>query len=140
MASGNRAPAAGALWPLSGIGPIRADVLSTRTTVLFSVLTGMALELAVQVITGRREAWDAGLYWSVGLPTAGLVSASLGYWSRGRDWVWTVAIVPSQVLVMMVSNGEMVGTLWPLTLVLSSVLSTPFVAAAFVASRFRHTR
>jgi len=37
---------------------------------------------------------------------------------------------------MMVRNGEL-GGLWPLTLILSAILSAPFVAAAFVGSRFR---
>jgi hypothetical protein len=37
---------------------------------------------------------------------------------------------------MMVRGGE-VGNLWPLTLAASAILSTPFVVAAFVGSRFR---
>jgi hypothetical protein len=39
-------------------------------------------------------------------------------------------------MTMMVRNGE-VGGLWPLTVILSSILSLPFVIAAFIGSRFR---
>ena len=48
----------------------------------------------------------------------------------------TVVIAPSQVLTMMIRSGELSG-LWPLTLVLSAILSAPFVVSAFVGSRFR---
>ena len=44
--------------------------------------------------------------------------------------------MPSQVTVMMLRTGE-IGGLWPLMVVLASVLGTPFLFAAFIASRFR---
>jgi hypothetical protein len=47
-----------------------------------------------------------------------------------------LAIVPAQVTTMMVRSGEL-GSLWPLAVALSAVLSAPFVAAAFAASRWR---
>ena len=72
-------------------------------------------------------------------PFAGLVSVAVGFLSRGSDWLWTVAIIPSQVMAMMLRSGE-IGNLWPLALILSAMLSAPFVVAAFVASRFRRTR
>ena len=37
---------------------------------------------------------------------------------------------------MMIRSGEM-GPLWPLAVILAGILSAPFVAAAFVGSRFR---
>ncbi len=108
-----------------------------RTAVLaLSILTGVALELGVHALSGRREAWDAAQFWTIGLPLACLVSAVIGRLARGRDWIWTLSIAPSQVFTMMVRNGEL-GGLWPLTLILSAILSAPFVAAAFGGSRFR---
>jgi hypothetical protein len=62
----------------------------------------------------------------------------IGFAARRPEWRWTVVIAPSQVLAMMVRSGE-IGGLWPLTLVLSSILSAPFVAAAFVGSRLRRS-
>src|SRR5262245_19805513 len=111
-------------------------MLSRRALVLLCVATGIALELGVHALSGRREAWDSAAYWTIGLPIVVLVSAGFGFLSRERDWLGTVVIVPSQVLTMLVRNAE-IGGLWPLTIVLSSILSTPFVVAAFIGSLFR---
>jgi hypothetical protein len=111
-------------------------VLSRRTLVILCVVTGIALELGIHAVSGRREAWDSAQYWTIGMPLAIIASGALGVLSHRRDWLYTFAIVPSQVLTMMVRSGE-IGGLWPLAVALSSVLSTPFVVAAFVGSRFR---
>ena len=111
-------------------------MLNRRALVLLCVITGIALELGVHALNGRREAWDSAAYWTIGLPMVISVSAAYGFLSRGRDWLGTVVIVPSQVLTMLARNGE-IGGLWPLTVALSSILSAPFVVAAFIGSRFR---
>ncbi|HVT46321.1 MAG TPA: hypothetical protein VHD57_00925 [Vicinamibacterales bacterium] len=101
--------------------------------------TGMALELGIHAMSGRREAWDSPLYWTVGLPIAGVAALAIGWLARRRNWLWTVLIVPGQVLTMMLRSAEISGLL-PLTVVLSAVLSAPFVAAAFVGSLLRPRR
>jgi hypothetical protein len=111
-------------------------MLNQRTTICLSVVIGISLELGIHALSGRREAWDSPQYWTIGLPIAALMAAALGFYSQASDWVWTLVIVPSQVMTMMVRSGE-VGGLWPLTLIASSVLSAPFVAASFFGSRFR---
>jgi hypothetical protein len=111
-------------------------MLTTRATVILSLLTGLVLEFGIEAVTGRREAWDTGLFWTGGLPVALAVAALIGYRSLRRSWVWTLLIVPGQLLAMMGRSGE-IGSLWPLTLAFSSILSAPFVLAAFVGSRFR---
>jgi hypothetical protein len=116
-------------------------MLGRRTAILLSLATGMALELGIHAMSGRREAWDSPLYWTAGLPVAGIAALALGFLSRRRNWLWTVLIVPGQVLTMMLRSAEISGLL-PLTVVLSTVLSAPFVVAAFVGSllRPRHWR
>jgi len=111
-------------------------MLDRRAIIVLSVLTGIALELAIHAMTGRREAWDSTQYWSVGLPFAGVVSLLLGYLARGRQWIWTILIIPGQVTTMMVRNGE-IGTLWPLMMILAAVLSLPFAGAAWIGARLR---
>ena len=111
-------------------------MLNARTTVLVSVLTGVALELGVAGLTGRREAWDSTQYWAVGLPIAAVVSMAIGYFSKQYAWLWTVLLIPAQVFTMMVRSGEVSGLL-PLAVVLSVILSVPFVLLAFIASRVR---
>jgi len=111
-------------------------MLRRRTTILLCALTGVALELGVHALSGRREAWDSMQFWLLGLPLAVGVSAIVGFLSAQSDWIWTLVIAPSQVMTMMVGTGE-IGGLWPVTIVFSTILSTPFVIAAFVGSRFR---
>jgi hypothetical protein len=114
-------------------------VLSRRTIILLTIATGVALELGIHALSGRREAWDSPLYWTVGLPAAGAVSLAIGFLSQRVDWLWAILIVPSQVLTMMIRGGE-IGGLWPLTVILSSILSAPFVAVSFGGSRLRPKR
>jgi len=111
-------------------------MLDRRGVIVTAALTGVALEIGIHTLSGRREAWDSPEFWVIGLPAALLISAVVGYRSRTNDWIWTALIVPSQVVTMMVRSGE-VGGLWPLTVALSSILSLPFVIAAFIGSRFR---
>ena len=111
-------------------------MLGTKATIAAAISTGVLLELGIHALSGRREAWDSAEFWTIGLPAVLLVSAALGLLARRRDWLWTFAIVPAQVTTMMVRSGE-IGSLWPVAAALSAVLSTPFVAAAFIGSRFR---
>lgn len=111
-------------------------MLSTRTTILLSILMGVLLETVIHVVTGRSEAWDSGLYWTAGLPLAGVAAAVIGYLSRGRDWLWTLLIVPGQVMTMIMRSDGISGLL-PLMVILSAILSLPFAIIAFIGSRFR---
>ena len=113
-----------------------SGVLNKRSAILLSAAIGLALELGIHAMSGRREAWDSGEYWTVGLPVALVLSLVIGLLTRDRDWLWTALVVPSQVLTMTVRNGAL-GGLWPLTVLLSTILSFPFVLAAFVGTRFR---
>jgi len=111
-------------------------VLSAPATAVLSVLTGAALEVAIGALSGRGEAWDSDQYWTLGLPLAALASGVLGYLASERAWIWTLLIVPGQVMTMVVRSGEL-GGLWPLTVALSAILSAPFVLVAFIGSRLR---
>jgi hypothetical protein len=123
--------------PKSGrSGTDSAIVLNTWTTAILCILTGVGLELGIHALSGRREAWDSEEFWTLGLPVAFLVSVIIGLLSRRRDWLWALAVAPSQVATMMIRSGE-IGGLWPLTIVFSSILSAPFVVAAFAGSRLR---
>jgi hypothetical protein len=117
----------------------RPNMMSRNVTVGLSASTGIVLELGIHALSGRREAWDSIEFWTMGMPLALLVSVGIGIASKQRDWIWTLVVVPAQVMTMMVRTGD-IGSLWPLTVALSSLLSLPFVAAAFVGSRLRSPR
>ena len=111
-------------------------MLDKRITIPLAVLVGVGLELGIHVLTGRREAWDSGAYWTIGLPVVLAVSFAIGLLARGRAWLSTWLIVPAQVFTMMARSGEL-GGLWPLAVALSGCLSVPFVGAAFIGTKFR---
>jgi len=111
-------------------------MLTRNVTVALCITIGVALELGVHVMSGRKEAWDSAEYWTIGMPLALLAAFAIGMLSTSSDWVWTLAVAPAQVMTMMLRSGEM-GSLWPLTLMLSTILSVPYVIVALVGSRFR---
>lgn len=69
-------------------------MLTEWAAIVASVVTGLALELGVAAVSGRREAWDSGVFWMVGLPAALVVSCAIGYLAGRRGWFWTGLIVP----------------------------------------------
>ena len=111
-------------------------MLGSRITVPLAIVTGMTLELGVHAVSGRREAWDSEIFWTTGLPIALVISFAIGMLSARSAWLATLAVAPAQVMTMMLRGGE-IGTLWPLTVILSSILSAPFVVASFAGSRVR---
>ena len=114
--------------------------MDRRITAALSILTGVALELGVALRSHRREAWDSEVFWVVGLPCALIACVAIGWGARGRDWRWTAAVVPAQVVTMMARNGDLGFNLWPLVVAFSAVLSAPFVFAAFIGSRLSSAR
>lgn len=105
-------------------------------TLWLAIATGVAVELIVGWASGRREAWDSAVYWQVGFPATALVALGIGF-VAGRFWYLTAAIVPAQVFTMIARSGDLDFSLWPLTVVFSSILGLPFIAAAFIGSLVR---
>ena len=62
--------------------------------IALALATGVALELGIHLVTGRREAWTTRWYWTVGLPCAGLAALAIGLMSRQADWLWAFLIAP----------------------------------------------
>jgi hypothetical protein len=111
-------------------------MLPRRTAVLLCLAVGVGLEVWISMASGRREAWDSTLYWTVGLPMAAIVAAGVGALTRGTAWTAALFIVPGQMLAMVYRNGPS-GSLWPLTIVLSFLLGLPFALVAFLAGKMR---
>lgn len=114
-------------------------MMTLAPAAVVSFLTGVLLELIVHAVSGRREAWDSPMFWTYGMPAALLVSLAIGAFAKGRAWLATLLVAPGQVATMMIESGE-IGNLWPLMIVLSGILSAPFVAASFVGWKLRGSR
>ena len=101
-----------------------------------AAVAGMALWFAGAEFTGRREAWDSGLYWSLFYPLAVVACGLLGYFFPERPWRWALVLFFAQCLAMGIRNGE-IGNLLPLGLVLFGVLSLPGVAVAKLGAKIK---
>jgi hypothetical protein len=97
---------------------------------------GAVLWLAGAEFTGRREAWDSGLYWTVFYPLALAACGLLGYFFPERPKRWAIALFLAQCLAMGIRNGE-IGSLLPLGIIVFAVLSLPGVAVANLGARIR---
>ena len=108
--------------------PSRRDVIIGSSL----ALTGLAVWLVICAVSHRREAWDARLYWSSGLPLMALASAAAGWLAPQRPWRWGLLIMAPQPLVLFIQNPS--GGMLPLGLIVFLVLSLPCILAALLGS------
>jgi hypothetical protein len=110
-------------------------IKATRMALTAASLAGAALWLAASLLTSKREAWDSSWYWALAYPLSIAACALLGYRFTAQPWRWVLALFAAQFAAMCLLNGE-VGNLWPLGILLFSVLALPAVLAAQVAGHF----
>jgi hypothetical protein len=101
-----------------------------------AALAGVTLWIAASVISGRREAWDSAVYWTGAYPCAIVLSGLLGFAFPQRPWRWPLTLFLFQFVGMVIRNGEL-GGLWPLGMVMFSVLSIPGMLVARLSTRMR---
>ncbi|MDF0645832.1 MAG: hypothetical protein P0111_17530 [Nitrospira sp.] len=93
-----------------------------------AIAAGMIVWMLVVSFSGRLEAWDSELYFSVGIPAVCLVACILGYVEPERPWRWGIVPLIGQASWMLLSQGA--GNLLPLGLVMFAILSIPSILAA----------
>jgi hypothetical protein len=100
---------------------------------------GAAIWILITLASGRNEAWDSGLYFSVGIPAVCLVSMAFAFFEPKRSWRWGVLPMVGQFVWMLISPGP--GNLLPLGVIVFGVLSVPPIIAArigaFIATKIR---
>jgi hypothetical protein len=99
---------------------------------LMAAVCGAAIWIIIALASGRREAWDSGLYFSMGLPTVCLISMAFGFFEPNRTWRWGVLPLAGQFVWMVLSQGP--GNLLPLGMIVFGVLSVPAIIAARVGA------
>jgi len=93
---------------------------------------GAAVWFFVAVASGRREAWDSDLYWSLGMPVAGLCAALLGFLAPERPWRWGMAFFGGQAVAAFVQNPT--ANLLPLGLIVFAVLGGLCAVPAYIGA------
>jgi hypothetical protein len=101
-----------------------------------AAIAGVALWIGTSLISGKREAWDAAIYWTAAYPIAIALSGLLGFAYPKATWRWPLAIFLFQFVGMVIRNGEL-GGLWPLGMVLFAVLAIPGMLFARLAAWLR---
>lgn len=99
---------------------------------VISFIAGLAVCLVITLMSGRKEAWDAPAYFTIGIPVMCLVIFALGYWFPQRAWRWVLCMAFGQSVAMVMGGGS--ASLWPLAIIAMTVVSVPQFIVAMVAS------
>lgn len=100
---------------------------------------GALLWLGTALLSGRREAWDSPLYWSITYPLCLLLAGVLSYSEPVRPWRWALAVMLVQPVVMLLTSGGSFSLL-PLGLFLFAILALPPIAVARAVGKRRLRR
>ena len=103
---------------------------------LISSLVGAVTWLGIGAWSGRSEAWDSDLFWSVGTIAMIFAVIFISYIWPERSWRWGFTIIGAQAIVGLVQAFPHIN-LWPLSLVLFFIMSLPLVILATVVSAIK---
>jgi hypothetical protein len=84
------------------------------------------------MVTGRKEAWDSGVYFYVGIPVMCALIFATSYFFPRRAWRWTLSMAVGQSLAIASGGGSL--NLWPLSIIAMVILSIPQFVTGVVAS------
>lgn len=103
-----------------------------------AALSGLVVCFAITIATGRREAWDSSVYFSVGIPLMCVVIFAISYFFPRKAWRWTLSMALGQSAAIVMGGGSM--SLWPLSIIAMAVLSVPQFVTGLVASKLAGIR
>ncbi len=98
---------------------------------VISFITGLAVCQVITLMSGRKEAWDAPAYFTIGIPVMCLVVFALGYRFPQRAWRWALCMAVGQSVAMVLGGGS--ASLWPLAIIAMTVVSLPQFIVAMIA-------
>lgn len=99
---------------------------------LLAIVGGAVTWALVAQASGRREAWDSPLYFSVAIPLTCGLSFVLALLEPARSWRWGILPLAGQLLWMLISQGP--GNLLPLGVIVFGIFSIPSVVTARLGS------
>lgn len=98
-----------------------------------SFIAGLAICLFITLASGRKEAWDTPIYFTIGIPLMCAVIFALSYRFPQRAWRWALSMAIGQSVAMVMGGGS--ASLWPLAILAMTVVSVPQFIAAMIAAR-----
>jgi hypothetical protein len=112
--------------------------VTARQAYTAAAACGAILWVTTTIVSGRREAWDAGLYWSVAYPLAIACAGALGYFAPDRPWRWGLTVMLVQAVVLTIAASSF--GLLPLGLIMFAILALLPAGAAGVGAAIRRRR
>lgn len=109
-----------------------------RLPYVIALAGGAFLWLAAAVASGKAEAWDSAIYWSVAYPLSIILAGVLGYRFPEKPWRWALAVMLAQAVMLVLSGGGF--SMLPLGLILFAILALPGAGLAVIAARIRSRR
>jgi hypothetical protein len=95
--------------------------VSEKSVRFVLAVVGFVATFGIARVTERFEAWDAGLYWSLGVPVMALAAGIAGYLCPPRTWSYGFSVIAGSVATMIGLTG--LGNLWPIGLVFATALA-----------------
>jgi hypothetical protein len=102
---------------------------------LAALVGGGLIWAFVAQASGRREAWDSPLYFTVVIPAWCALAMVLAWLEPARPWRWALLPMVGQFLWMLLKQGA--GNLLPLGVIVFLVFSIPSLIAARVVASIR---
>jgi hypothetical protein len=107
-------------------------------TALATAITLGALSwLMVAYVTGRREAWDSELYFTVVLPSLGLLAGLLAFVAPERPWRWAFWPFAGQAAVAFIQNPTANLMLMPVGLIAFAFFGALCLIPAYLGAWLR---
>jgi hypothetical protein len=105
---------------------------------VFSALAGFGVCFGITVVTGSKEAWDNGAYFSIGIPIMCLLIFGIGYKFPVKPWRWAAAQAVGQSIAISLAGNSL--NLWPLSIMAMSILSMPQLGAAYIGAKLGQSK
>jgi peptidoglycan/LPS O-acetylase OafA/YrhL len=112
--------------------------LGSKSAYLCAIAFGVVLWLGTAAASGRREAWDSSLYWTVAYPLSIAVAGALGYLAPQRPWRWGLTLMLAQAVTLAAASSSF--GLLPLGLIMFGVLAVPPMLVARLTAGLRRGR